>query len=238
MMKRGRLSGEFDGASLRDQLTDALIYNQADNRFLDIWNRKLDGDSSGFLPGGVLEGLDGIAEMPSEADPDRPDMSALGRALGVFARYLGERVDRRKMFDRYLVGLASRTDSGIWNEFPAMADRYQWPDWARSTALHMPEIDPPGRPPDPSPFEFAKNELRLTNGARPEEVALVVRELESEKKKLAASGTPRDRVVGENQFLIGLERSYRHRRFHPIADAIGRARSKSYQERKIPAVAP
>jgi hypothetical protein len=113
-------------------LRSALIANQADASYESIWLEMLDGKDSGGLPGDPEAGFEGVRLMPhSEAFPDQPALSAIGKALTVMTMRVETMNDRKAQLEYYLT-LVSDTYPGYpWDkQFIIAANDFSWPRWA------------------------------------------------------------------------------------------------------------
>ncbi len=89
-------------------LTKALIHNQGSyhQELLSVWEGMVDGKVDPVLGGTFETGLEGISMMPGREDPEKPDRSAVGRALLRLAVHYAEDVQtRRQRFRSQLIWL-------------------------------------------------------------------------------------------------------------------------------------
>lgn len=132
-MKKNTLAGSWIGLSLSARLRDALIENQIDNRFKQLWLEMSKGNSSERLPGHPPHGFSGILWMPKlEGQRGIPDIEAIGEALKSLTVYLESAADRSKRFERFLRRVKDAYPDVSWDlEFLLMCYGNQWPKWTR-----------------------------------------------------------------------------------------------------------
>lgn len=133
VFQRGKLVGSWLGVGLRDCLRMAIIQNQLDRRFQQLWEAMLAKRDVSTLPGNEYDGFEGIRLMPpSAAERGHPALDAIGKALRQMARNLEDSTDRR-MELQSLIGDVVATYPGrpSWDrDLVELADEHEWPRWA------------------------------------------------------------------------------------------------------------
>jgi hypothetical protein len=132
MYKRRALRGAWMGVPLGSRLRVAMISNQADTRWLFLWNALLDASGDDFLGGSWVDGFRGVLLLP--IGHDGPDRDILGSALQKCARRLeGDRVERRPRFAELLKSVKITYPGPAWDvEFITIGDKSNWPNWTIS----------------------------------------------------------------------------------------------------------
>jgi hypothetical protein len=133
MYERRTLDGNWLGIELYDALMSAIIPNQLDNRFYDVWRRMLEGEAPEPFRGNIYDGFDGILWMPkSKLTRGEPDLEALGHALWMMSRHLDQESDRRTEFSVLLNNVQDvYFDRPAWEiDLLHLANEYNWARWA------------------------------------------------------------------------------------------------------------
>ncbi len=247
MFRRQALSMNFRGMDLRIMLRDALVSNQKDNSLLPAWEAMTDGKSrSGFLPGDVRHGIEGILWMPiSEDRPDNPDEDALGRALEKFAAYLEKDTERENIFMETLHRIAERWGSRMWEVFPGISDDHNWPAWASDLtvlAVNFLYRDPPEKTPVMGPYlltiaALQREMTKATTEAERERYSSAIRDItrrvleDPVLSNFRLRISERDRLARENYISNSMENEFRGRGEAEIAELIESARRQYMVER-------
>jgi len=142
MLRRKKLSGEWDGMPLRSELRAAIASNQADKSLEPVWLWMAKGTPHDFLGGTPFQGFDGILLMPLP-DSEDPPLDSIGEALGAIARSLDKVPGKQRIFGS-LIDRASRAYSGPLLIYHLASKPFydSWPTWARKIlARRVPEED-------------------------------------------------------------------------------------------------
>jgi hypothetical protein len=119
--------------NLSGALREALINNQINDYFQDVWRQMLRGQPHDLLRGNRNSGFDGLLFMPSSAgEGNEPSVEQVGWALAKMAAYLEGDRQRHEAFRRLLERVKEAwPDYRNWNtELLLQAIKHKWPMWA------------------------------------------------------------------------------------------------------------
>ncbi len=137
---RRKLRGQWTAGDLRRTLVLALLRNQSDRRFEDVWQTFLDGRQDLFLRGTVYDGFMGVVLMPKERGMfGTPDLDAVCGATTQILFHIIQ-VNRKSAPVREFasalraVGENCNVARASWLDKLTMeATRAAWPPWAQAT---------------------------------------------------------------------------------------------------------
>ena len=132
--ERGQaLLSERSRYNLSGALRDALIMNQVDQQFSEVWEGMIEGQPHSLLRGSRYTGAEGLLYMPhSAAETDKPAVEKIGLALARMAHDLEPESDRHRVF-RHLIERVREVWPGYqhWDrDLLQQAIRQRWPTWA------------------------------------------------------------------------------------------------------------
>ena len=118
--------------NLNNAFREALITNQVDSSFRDIWRAGLEGQQASFLLGDVYSCFRGILYL---SDDNQPATKDIGWALGKMAQYLEPERERHQKFRRLLERVKEvwpqETVNEEWDRVLMLESMVNnWSDWA------------------------------------------------------------------------------------------------------------
>jgi hypothetical protein len=130
--ERKSFFAEEEWYNLNNAFREALINNQVNNNFRDIWQDGLAGKQSSFLITDIYSSFRGILYLPDAKNPDKPDVEKIGWALKKMADYLEPEKKRHEKFCRLLERIKE-----VWADYPnwdevlfRQAVKHEWQNWA------------------------------------------------------------------------------------------------------------
>ncbi|MGB7207204.1 MAG: hypothetical protein WBD27_00955 [Pyrinomonadaceae bacterium] len=118
--------------NLNNAFREALINNQTNDNFRNLWHNGLEGNQVSFVVGDMYSNFRGLLHMPETEDSNEPDVAELGWALKQMADYLEPEKKRQAKFRRLLERLKEVWDGyPIWNEtLNRLAINFKLQRWA------------------------------------------------------------------------------------------------------------